>query len=177
MITKVPEGCIVTMTLDCFHGGRMYNINQEAPVSKYRGGTGRSIVKSEGAPSATSPQIYPNTSPSNLFVPPVFHLHSEFSFDPKVTMERVQGPGPLKDAQATVFAWSRFSTSLDQAGVFTSAFTSVVQESGGDKSYSETLRELSQRVGEVTKDKNGHPFVQLWTSCAGNDKEKALFTM
>ncbi|CAE6416721.1 unnamed protein product [Rhizoctonia solani] len=127
MITKVPEGYIVTMTLDCFHGGRMYNINQEVPVSKYRGGTGRSIVKSEGAPSATSPQIYPNTFPSNLFVPPVFHLHSEFSFDPKATMERVQGPGPLKDAQATVFAWSRFSTSLDQAGVFTSAFTSVVQ--------------------------------------------------
>ncbi|KAG8727257.1 hypothetical protein FRC11_013587, partial [Ceratobasidium sp. 423] len=170
MINKLPKGCMLTVTLDCFHGGRMYNINYKHEGPMFRGGIGWPTATPEGSQSITDPfEVYPSTSPHNLFVPPAFYLHSDFSFDPNVTMERVQGPDPLNGVQATVHVWSGYSTSLPQAGTFTSAFTSVVQQFEGDISQREMFQEISQRVDEATAGKAGRPLVQLRTPCDSDE--------
>lgn len=140
----------------------------------YRGGGDVPIIEPEGVQSITAPfHIYSKTSHCNLFVPPAFYLHSGFRFDPKVIMERMQGPHPLGDVQATVIVWSAYSTSRAQAGVFTSAFTRVAQEFEGSASHYEMLQEISRRVGEATGGEGGHPLLQIWTHCDGENKEMA----
>ncbi|KAG8684504.1 hypothetical protein FRC11_012010 [Ceratobasidium sp. 423] len=144
MVAKLPKGCILTMTLDCSHGGRMHDITRKFWGSGYRGSTGSPIIEPglEDNWYINRSNINPNTSPGNLFVPPAFYLHSKFSFDPKVTMERVQGPDPFEDVAATVFSWSGYSTSRGQAGVFTSAFTSAMQDVRKDISHLEMLQDI-----------------------------------
>ncbi|CAE6529688.1 unnamed protein product [Rhizoctonia solani] len=145
MINKLPEGCTLTVTLDCFHGARMYNINYKPPqgLSVRRGGMGWPIAAPGRNQPITDPfDVYPSVSPRNLCVPPAFYLYSDFSFDPSITMEWVQGPDPLTGVQAIVHVWSGYSTSLPQAGTFTSAFTSAVQQLEGDISQRDMFREI-----------------------------------
>ncbi|KAH7338907.1 hypothetical protein B0J17DRAFT_659018 [Rhizoctonia solani] len=135
--------CIISL----FDGGRMLvtfqDTNWKFEAFGYRGGGDVPIIEPEGVQSITAPfHIYSKTSHCNLFVPPAFYLHSGFRFDPKVIMERMQGPHPLGDVQATVIVWSAYSTSRAQAGVFTSAFTRVAQEFEGSASHYEMLQEI-----------------------------------
>ncbi|CAE6445263.1 unnamed protein product, partial [Rhizoctonia solani] len=116
------------------------DINYEPEGPHYRGGADEPTIGLEDEqPTNNSPDVYTNTSPRNLFIPPAFHLYSNFSFNPKVTVERIQGPGPLDGVQATVFFWSAFITSHARAGDFTSAFPSVAQELQGNISHREFL--------------------------------------
>ncbi|CAE7179964.1 unnamed protein product [Rhizoctonia solani] len=171
-ISKLPKGCVLTMTLSCFHGMQMHNVIFASGGPRYR----KPILpmnEQEGDRSASSPfEIRSNTAPRNLFVPPVFRLYSNYEFDPKVIMERVQGPDPLDGVQATVFGWSGYSTSPDHVGAFTSTFTDVVQGLKGNISQREMLQEVSRKVGENTEDKDSQPLIQLWVSNSGEDERE-----
>ncbi|KAL5640284.1 hypothetical protein ACGC1H_007528 [Rhizoctonia solani] len=175
MISKLPKGCVLTITLDCLHGAQMNDINRPRLVSQYRGEAGWSINEPEARESSTSSfKTYANTSPRNLFVPPGFHLYSDFSFDPNVTMERVKGPEVLGGVEATVFVWSGYSSSIAQAGVFTSAFTDAVQVSTSDISHHELFREVSRNIGRNTEGDGGYPFLQLQAPGSSEDEFEAL---
>ncbi|KDN49158.1 hypothetical protein RSAG8_02511, partial [Rhizoctonia solani AG-8 WAC10335] len=107
-LAKLPKGCTLTVTLDSkydsVHGTRMNNVNAPPKGPGWRGESGTSLAQPEPecGQSITIPlDMSPNTSACNLFVPPAFYLHSDFSFDPNVTMERVQGPDPLHEVKAT----------------------------------------------------------------------------
>ncbi|CUA76363.1 hypothetical protein RSOLAG22IIIB_12247 [Rhizoctonia solani] len=176
MIAKLPKGCVLTMTLNCFHGAQMHNVNYTPKGPIYRGGVGWPIDKlEEDRPTMNPFQIYPSTSLRNLFIPPVFYLHSEFRYDPKVMMERIQGPGPLDGVQATVFVWSGYTTARTHARVFMSAFSSVVQDLKGYISHRGLFQEISRKVGEGS-DEDDHPLIQLWTA-GGEKDEKAEVPM
>ncbi|CAE6451946.1 unnamed protein product [Rhizoctonia solani] len=170
MVSKLPKGCVLTITLDCLYGAQMNDINRPYPVCLIRGGASWPSNEQEAGESSMShSNTYPNTSPRNLFVPPVFHLYSDFSFDPNVTMERVQGPEVLDGVEATVFVWSGYSNSVAQAGTFTSAFTAAVQEVEGDITHCDMLQKISRKVAEATEGKDDQPVIQLWSGNGGED--------
>ncbi|CAE6376713.1 unnamed protein product [Rhizoctonia solani] len=193
VLAKLPKECTLTMTLDltglqqCVHGARMYNVNIPFLGNRFRGGAGTSLVKPgpESGPSVTNPFSIcpaPGTSLCNLFMPPVFHLHSNFKLDPKITMEYVQGPNTLHDIKATVFAWSGFSTQPTYAGAFISAFASAAEGANGNISHRGMLQDISvnlaSRKVDETKAMAGervYQLVQLWASCDGtNDDAEEL---
>ncbi|CAE6527097.1 unnamed protein product [Rhizoctonia solani] len=175
MVSKLPKGCVLTITLDCLYGAQMNDINRPYPVCLIRGGASWPSNEQEAGESSMShSNTYPNTSPRNLFVPPVFHLYSDFSFDPNVTMERVQGPEVLDGVEATVFVWSGYSNSVAQAGTFTSAFTAAVQEVEGDITHCDMLQKISRKVAEATEGKDDQPVIQLWS---GNGGETGALTI
>ncbi|CAE6342208.1 unnamed protein product [Rhizoctonia solani] len=174
MVSKLPKGCVLTITLDCLHGAQMTDVNRPCPVSHWRGGASWPSNEQEAGESSRShTNAYPNTSPHNLFVPPVFRLYSDFSFDPNVTMERVQGPEVLDGVEATVFVWSGYSNSIAQAGVFTSAFTAAVQEVEGSITHCEILQTIRRKVAEATEGKDDQPVIQLW---GGNGEETGPYS-
>ncbi|KAJ1302721.1 hypothetical protein OPQ81_003036 [Rhizoctonia solani] len=168
MIAKLPKGCLLTMSLDCFHGGRIQDVNRLPTGPVCRGEVGQP----EGNQYVENLlDTYSNTRPRNLFVPPAFYLHSESCFDPKVRMERVQGPGPLHNVKATIFVWSGYSTSHAQTGVFTSAFTDAAQDLKGDMSHHEVLQDIRRRIGEATEGKDSDLVIQLLIPWDENNKE------
>ncbi|KDN49064.1 hypothetical protein RSAG8_02417, partial [Rhizoctonia solani AG-8 WAC10335] len=178
MIAKLPKGTDVRWVISLFHEIVLIcfqDVHRPRPPGlRCRGGGAvpLDISKPEEDQSTTNPfEMYPNSSPRNLFVPPVFYLHSGFCFDPKVMMGRIQGPEPLDGVQATVFAWSGYNTSRTHAKAFMSAFTSAVQDLKGEISQRDMFQEVSRRVGEATEGKVGHPTIQLWTSGDGEDKD------
>ncbi|CUA67478.1 hypothetical protein RSOLAG22IIIB_03130 [Rhizoctonia solani] len=176
MVSKFPKGCILTMTLDCFHGAQMRDVIFEEPTGQIerRGEVGWPIDEPEPSEPTTNPSnAYPDTSPCNLFVPPVFRLYSDFNFDPNVTMESVPGPGVLDGVQAKVCVWSGYSNSLAQSGVFTSAFASTVEGLTSDVSHREVFQELNRKVGENTEGKGGYPFIQLQAIGGSKDEVEA----
>ncbi|CAE7053153.1 unnamed protein product [Rhizoctonia solani] len=166
MIAKLPKGCVLTMTLSCFHGRQMHRVILASEGPRYQ--EPFSPVKEQASPF----EIRSNTAPRNLFVPPAFRLYSNCEFDPKIFMERVQGPEPLDGIQATVFAWSGYSTSPDHVEAFTSSFVDVVQGLKGNISQREMLQEVSRKVGENTEDKDSQPLIQLWVSNSGEDERR-----
>ncbi|CAE6412072.1 unnamed protein product [Rhizoctonia solani] len=175
MIAKLPKGCVLTVTLNCFHGGQMYDVHRRHTGPRWRG-IGLPIAEPEVGRILTKPfGMYPNSSPRNLFVPPVFYLHSEFRYDPNVVMERTQGPDPLDGVQATVFVWSGYTTARTHARSFMSAFTSAVKDLEGDISHHMLFQEINRKVGEAP-DEDGRPLIQLWAT--GDEKEeKAKISM
>ncbi|KDN49163.1 hypothetical protein RSAG8_02516, partial [Rhizoctonia solani AG-8 WAC10335] len=91
VLAKLPKGCTLTVTLDCVHGTRMNNVNAPSKGPGWRGEAGTSLAQPEPecGQSITIPlDMSRNTSACNMFVPPAFYLHSNFSFDPNVTMAR-----------------------------------------------------------------------------------------
>ncbi|EUC56672.1 hypothetical protein RSOL_190810 [Rhizoctonia solani AG-3 Rhs1AP] len=111
-------------------------------------------------------------------MPPVFHLHSDYKLDPKVTMEDVQGPDTLHDIKATVFAWSGFSTQPTYAGAFISTFASAAEGANGNVSHRRMLQDISRRVDETTAmaGERVYQLVQLWASCDGTDDDAEELT-
>ncbi|CCO29833.1 hypothetical protein BN14_03854 [Rhizoctonia solani AG-1 IB] len=125
VLSKLPKGCTLTTTLDCFHGAQMHDIHS------HRGDHPRiveeliqvltdaqDIPSDFGMSSSSKPSLY------NWFVPPAFYLHSKYIYDPKVKMERLDEYKPFKDVQATVVSWSGYYASKDHIGTFTSVSVS-----------------------------------------------------
>ncbi|EUC56641.1 hypothetical protein RSOL_190280 [Rhizoctonia solani AG-3 Rhs1AP] len=113
MLAKLPKGCTLTVCT-CTLYDNFKDVNAPILGSRFRGGAGTLLVKpgSETGTLVTKPFSIcptPGTSLSNLFMPPVFHLHSDYKLDPKVTMEDVQGPDTLHDIKATVVCDSMLS--------------------------------------------------------------------
>ncbi|KEP48256.1 ICE-like protease (caspase) p20 domain protein [Rhizoctonia solani 123E] len=115
MIAKLPKGCVLTVCAVCITSlfrkivlTRFQDTHRVPTGLGYRGGVSGPAIESEEGQFITDPsKLCPNDSPRNLFVPPVFYLHSEFRFNPKIMMERVRGPNPFSGVQATVVCYPK----------------------------------------------------------------------
>ncbi|CEL56098.1 hypothetical protein RSOLAG1IB_07551 [Rhizoctonia solani AG-1 IB] len=166
VLAKLPKGCTLTTTLDCFHGAQMHDINAEREnYPKLVKRLIQALTDAQDVPSDFGMSAYSKPSLYNWFVPPAFYLHSDYVYEPKVKMERLDEYKPFKDVQATVISWSGYYASKDHIGTFTSAFTNAVQEMDGDVSNSKLYEQVRQRI---PAEDGLH--VQLWTSNNGEEE-------
>ncbi|GAB1526886.1 hypothetical protein RhiTH_010060 [Rhizoctonia solani] len=170
VLAKLLKGCTLTMSLDCFHGGLMRNVDQK-PSRRcccHAGNPGYDISDAQVTPSNFATPVSSESSLRNLFVPPAFFLHSDYAYDPEIKTGRIDEPELFKDVKAKIFMWSGYNTLKDRVGGFASAFTSAVQEVEGTVSNAALYENVNgiRRQRVVAK---GGSDVQLWVSDDGSE--------